>query len=155
GVSAHAGGSGAGPYFHAAHARRGVAHRSGNRRQSARAFGAAQGGGAHGCAVAGRRSVRVRRAAPAGPSTLAGAFMNIVRLLNVLAFVLLIGSAVSVYRIKYDAIFHAEDVARLERAIEAERTTIAVLTAEWAKRTRPDNIEALTRAHLGLTVSAA
>ena len=33
--------------------------------------------------------------------------------------------------------------------------TIAVLTAEWAKRTRPDNIEALTRAHLGLTVSTA
>jgi cell division protein FtsL len=79
--------------------------------------------------------------------------MNIVRILNILAFVLLIGSAVAVYRIKYEAIFHAEDVARLERAIETERATITTLQTEWARLARPDRIETLAKQHLGLAVT--
>ncbi len=79
--------------------------------------------------------------------------MNIARILNLLAFVLLFGSAVAVYRIKYEAIFHAEDVARLERAIEAEKTSIILLQTEWARLARPDRIEALAREHLGLGIT--
>lgn len=81
--------------------------------------------------------------------------MSFVRIINILAIVLLTVSAVSVYRIKYEAIFHAEEVARLERAIEAERTSISVLRAELARLTRPDRIEALAVEHLGLQVARA
>lgn len=79
--------------------------------------------------------------------------MNIARILNLLAVVLLFGSALAVYRIKYDAIFHAEDVKRLERMIEAERATINVLRTEWARLARPDRIETLAREHLGLAIA--
>lgn len=79
--------------------------------------------------------------------------MNIARILNLLAVVLLFGSALAVYRIKYDAIFHAEDVKRLERMIDAEKTTITMLRTEWARLARPDRIETLAREHLGLTIA--
>jgi cell division protein FtsL len=79
--------------------------------------------------------------------------MSIVRILNFLAVLLLFGSALAVYRIKYDAIFHAEDVARLERLIEAEKMTAGMLRTEWAKLARPDRIEALAKEHLGLAVA--
>ncbi|GGE42283.1 hypothetical protein GCM10007276_19480 [Agaricicola taiwanensis] len=79
--------------------------------------------------------------------------MNIARVLNFLAVLLLFGSALAVYKIKYEAIFHAEDVARLERLIEAEKATVVMLRTEWAKLARPDRIEALATEHLGLAVA--
>lgn len=72
------------------------------------------------------------------------------RLVNVLAVVILVGSAAWVYRIKYEATWQAEEVSRLERQISRERAAIAVLTAEWTHLTRPDRIQAIAEKHIGL-----
>ncbi|MDR4307662.1 hypothetical protein IHQ68_13640 [Chelatococcus sambhunathii] len=76
--------------------------------------------------------------------------MKIARVLNVLAVVALVVSAVLVYRIKYDATLHAEQVAKLKRAISQEVDSVATLKAEWAILARPDRIQALAAKHLDL-----
>jgi cell division protein FtsL len=76
--------------------------------------------------------------------------MKITRVVNVLAVGLLIGAAVYVYKIKYQATWQAEEVARLERQIAREKTAIAVLNAEWAHLLRPDRIQILTEKNLDL-----
>lgn len=76
--------------------------------------------------------------------------MKIARILNVLAVLALVVSAVLVYRIKYDATLHAEHAAKLKRQISQEVDAVAVLKAEWAFLARPDRIQALTLQHLDL-----
>jgi cell division protein FtsL len=76
--------------------------------------------------------------------------MKFTRIINVLAIILLIGAAVYVYNIKYQATWQAEEVARLERQIAREKTSIAVLNAEWAHLLRPDRIQLLTEKNLDL-----
>lgn len=76
--------------------------------------------------------------------------MSLVRVLNILAVCALIGAAVFVYRVKYEATWRAEEVARLERGIAREKAAIAVLNAELAHLTRPDRIQALAQKNLGL-----
>ncbi|GLK81387.1 cell division protein FtsL [Methylopila turkensis] len=76
--------------------------------------------------------------------------MKIARVLNVIAIAALVGAAVTVYRIKYDATLHSENVAKLKRQIAAENDAIAVLKAEWAFLARPDRVQAFSRRHLEL-----
>lgn len=76
--------------------------------------------------------------------------MSVTRILNVIAIAALVGSAVYVYRIKYQAAYQAEEVARLHRAINKEHAAIEVLKAEWARRARPDRVQILAAKHLGL-----
>lgn len=76
--------------------------------------------------------------------------MKIARILNVVAVAALVGSAVQVYRIKYEATRHAENVVKLKRQISQEVDAVAVLKAEWAFLARPDRIQALARQHLDL-----
>lgn len=76
--------------------------------------------------------------------------MKIARILNVVAVLALIVSAVLVYRIKYDATLHAEQVAKLKRMISQEVDAVAVLKAEWAFLARPDRIQRLAIQHLDL-----
>jgi len=71
-----------------------------------------------------------------------------IKVLHVVAIASLIGSAGYAYSVKYDTIYHAEELARLNRAIERERDAIAVLRAEWALLNRPDRVQALADAHL-------
>jgi hypothetical protein len=71
-----------------------------------------------------------------------------IKFLHVAAIAGLIGSAVYAYSIKYDTIFHAEELARINAAVSRERDAIAVLRAEWALLNRPDRVEALADAHL-------
>lgn len=76
--------------------------------------------------------------------------MKIARILNVIAVLALVVSAVLVYRIKYQATLHAENVVKLKRQISQEVDAVAVLKAEWAFLARPDRIQALTQQHLDL-----
>ncbi|WP_020177853.1 hypothetical protein [Methylopila sp. M107] len=76
--------------------------------------------------------------------------MKIARILNVLAVIALVVAAVLVYRIKYEATLHAEQVSKLKKAISQEVDSIAVLKAEWAILARPDRIQALAQKHLDL-----
>jgi hypothetical protein len=74
--------------------------------------------------------------------------MKVVRIFNVFALGALVGAAGLAYKVKYEATLHAEEVAKLRRAIEKERDAMAVLKAEIARRTRPDRIQNLAERHL-------
>lgn len=76
--------------------------------------------------------------------------MKLTRTINVLAVLLLIGAAVSVYKIKYEATWQAVEVERLSRQIEREKVAINILKAEWAHLIRPDRIQNLAEKHLDL-----
>lgn len=76
--------------------------------------------------------------------------MKIGRILNVVAIVALVGAAVNVYRIKYDATLHSEHVAKLKRQIASEKDAIAVFKAEWAFLARPDRVQLFAQKHLEL-----
>jgi hypothetical protein len=76
--------------------------------------------------------------------------MNALRLINVLAVCLLLGVAVWVYRIKYDATWQAEEVQRLHATIDKEKANIALLRAVLAHLERPDRIQLLASQYLDL-----
>ena len=73
-----------------------------------------------------------------------------VRWLNVMAVLALLGSAVYAYRIKYETIFFAEQIVKLKNQNQREREAIAVMQAEWANLTRPTRIQSLSDQHLDL-----
>lgn len=72
------------------------------------------------------------------------------RLMNIAALTLLVGSAAWAYQTKYETIWYAEQVRKLEAKTEKERDTIAILKAEWQLLNRPTRIEALAGRHLDL-----
>ena len=67
-----------------------------------------------------------------------------VRFLNFLAVLALVGSAIYAYSIKYQTIFHAEEIAELKSNIKKEQDEIGKLRADWAHLTRPERIQALS-----------
>ena len=73
-----------------------------------------------------------------------------VRLLNVLAIVALVGSAIYAYSIKYETIFRAEKIVQLRQEIKSESDAIAMSRAEWEHISRPERIEALADKFLNL-----
>lgn len=75
------------------------------------------------------------------------------RTINIIAVLLVIAAAMSVYRIKYQATWQAVEVERLERAIAREKTAINVLETEWAHLRRPDRIQKLAENHLDLKLA--
>src|ERR1700737_4583651 len=73
-----------------------------------------------------------------------------VRILNILAIAALIRSAIYAYTIKYETIFHAETIVKLQHEIKLEQDQIGTLRAEWAHLTRPERIQALADRFLDL-----
>ena len=67
-----------------------------------------------------------------------------IRILNFIAIAALIGSAIYAYSIKYQTIFHAEQVASLKAEIKKEQDQIGQLRADWGHLTRPERIQALS-----------
>ena len=67
-----------------------------------------------------------------------------IRILNFIAIAALIGSAIYAYSIKYQTIFHAEQVASLKAEIKKERDEIGRLRADWGHLTRPERVQALS-----------
>ena len=72
------------------------------------------------------------------------------RLLNILAVLILIGSAVYAYSIKYETILFAEQILKVKHQITAEQDQIERLRAEWAILTRPERLQQLADRSLGL-----
>lgn len=72
------------------------------------------------------------------------------RFLNVMAIVALVGSAVYAYSIKYETIFYASRITKLKHEMQAERQAIGTLRAEWSHLTRPERVQALAEKHLDL-----
>jgi cell division protein FtsL len=73
-----------------------------------------------------------------------------VRMLNMLAIAALIGSAIYAYTIKYETIFHAETIVKLQHEVKLEQDQIGTLRAEWGHLTRPERIQALADKFLDL-----
>ena len=73
-----------------------------------------------------------------------------VRFVNVVAIAALVCSAVYAYSIKYETIWYAEQIAKIQHKINAEKGEISLLRAEWAQLTRPERIQALAAKFLDL-----
>lgn len=73
-----------------------------------------------------------------------------IKVLHFVAISALIGSAGYAYSIKYETLYHAEQVAKLKAKVQRERDAIAVLQAEWALLNRPDRLQAAADKHLDL-----
>ncbi|HSI41463.1 MAG TPA: hypothetical protein VLA00_13040 [Xanthobacteraceae bacterium] len=72
------------------------------------------------------------------------------RVLNLISLVALLAAAGLVYQLKYSSTSEAQSISRLRGEIRAERDRIAMLNAEWARRTAPDRIQALAERHLDM-----
>ena len=72
------------------------------------------------------------------------------RLLNILAVLGLIGTAAWAYSIKYETIYYAEQVKKLEKRLDRERDAVAVLRAEWQHVNKPMRLQVLADRHLQL-----
>ena len=73
-----------------------------------------------------------------------------IRLLNLAAICCLIGSALYAYRIKYDTLYDTEEVAKLMRQVEAEKSAIATLRGEWQAMSAPGRMQILADKYLDL-----
>lgn len=73
-----------------------------------------------------------------------------IRLLHLAAILGLIGSAAYAYQIKYETLYQAEQVMKLQAGLRRERDAVAVLRAEWQLMTRPDRMQAAVDKHLDL-----
>lgn len=73
-----------------------------------------------------------------------------IRFLHIVAITALVGSAGYAYSIKYETLYHAEQVALLKAKAQKERDAIAVLKAEWHLLNRPDRLQAAADRHLDL-----
>ena len=73
-----------------------------------------------------------------------------IRFLNFIAVLGLIGSAIYAYSIKYDTLYQAGQVSKAKSQLHKERQAIAVLRAEWQLLTRPDRLQAAVERHLAL-----
>ncbi len=71
--------------------------------------------------------------------------MKLTRAINVIAVLILVGAAMVVYQIKYQAVRQTAEIDKLN----------TVLDAEWAHLTRPDRVQALAEKHLDLKPATA
>ncbi|MFK8250230.1 cell division protein FtsL [Ancylobacter terrae] len=72
------------------------------------------------------------------------------RVLNLVSILALLAAAGAVYNVKYAATSEAQRIAKLRSEIRQERDRIAMLNAEWARRTAPDRVQALAERHLDM-----
>lgn len=72
------------------------------------------------------------------------------RILNICVIVALVVAAAYVYRIKFESIRRAEEVAKLRLDIRNEHNAIAALRAEWSRLDNPVRIQQLAQRHLAL-----
>jgi len=66
-----------------------------------------------------------------------------IRFLNFVAVAALVGTAVWVYSIKYETIYFAEQVKKLENKLDRENAAIIVLKAEWQYLNQPARLQGL------------
>lgn len=78
-----------------------------------------------------------------------------IRILNALACIALIGSAGYAYSIKYQTLYQAEHIAKMKRDIRTARDVIGMSRAEWAFLTRPERLQPLADKHLDLQPTTA
>lgn len=73
-----------------------------------------------------------------------------IKFLHIAAISALIASAGYAYSVKYETLYHAEQVAKLKAKAHREREVIAVLKAEWQHLNRPDRLQVAADRHLDM-----
>jgi hypothetical protein len=73
-----------------------------------------------------------------------------IRTLNVMAILALIGSATMAYQVKYETILVNEKLRKAEGALQKEKDAIAILKAEWEVMNRPARLSALAQPEAGM-----
>ena len=73
-----------------------------------------------------------------------------IKVFHVIAIGALISSATYAYTIKYETLYHGEQLSKLKQHAQKEREAIAVLKAEWQHLNRPDRLQMLSERHLSL-----
>jgi hypothetical protein len=71
------------------------------------------------------------------------------RILNVVAILVLVGSALYAYSIKYATLYQAEKMVKLKHELQTETDSLAMMRAEWAQVANPVRVEALADQYLG------
>lgn len=66
-----------------------------------------------------------------------------IRLINLIALIALIGSATAAYTVKYETILVAEKLRKREAELQRERDAVAILKAEWQLLNRPQRMQSL------------
>lgn len=77
-----------------------------------------------------------------------------IRLLNIVACLALIGSAGYAYSIKYQTLFRAEQIAKMKREIASVRDALGMQRAEWSFLTRAERLQPLAEKYLDLQPTA-
>lgn len=80
------------------------------------------------------------------------------RIVNIVFFLAVIGAATWTYQIKHDAEAQLSEIRSLEKQIETNKEMIDVLSADWAFLTQPARIQVLVERFgetLGLDVTTA
>lgn len=77
-----------------------------------------------------------------------------IRFLNVIACLALLGSAGYAYTIKYRTLDQSEQIAKMKRAIQTARDGLGMQRAEWAFLTRAERLQPLADKYLGLQQTA-
>jgi cell division protein FtsL len=72
------------------------------------------------------------------------------RFVNICLVLGLVALAYVIYQVKYEARALEEDIASLNKEIDTERDSLAVLRAEWSLLNRPERIERLAEKYLKL-----
>ena len=76
------------------------------------------------------------------------------RFVNICLVIGLVALAYVIYQVKYEARSLDERIITLNKEIEAERDSLAVLRAEWSLLNRPERIERLAKKYLKLAPPA-
>ena len=72
------------------------------------------------------------------------------RYLNIVPIVALLGCAVYAYAIKYETMRYSAEIVKAQHSIQRERDAISMARAEWAHLSRPTRMQALADRHLDL-----
>lgn len=73
-----------------------------------------------------------------------------IRFLNILALIAVIGSATWAYSVKYETILIAEKLRKREAELQRERDAVAVLQAEWQLLNRAARLQAIAKPEAGM-----
>ena len=73
-----------------------------------------------------------------------------VRWLNLIAIVALLGSAAYAYSIKYETARYSAEIVRMQHEIQREKDAIGMLRADYAWLGRPGRVQQLADRHLDL-----
>lgn len=77
------------------------------------------------------------------------------RTVNLVLVLTALAMAFALYKVKYEALGAAREIARLEVDIAREGEAISILRAEWSHLSQPGRLESLARKHLHLDLMQA